>query len=656
MLVDQLKNLNSEPDGKKKIATALGRAVIGFIRVLPTFFVVLAISLVMAIVTVAVLLLPYFSSIKSIYTDTHAAVENLKLAQIELLNRDFTEAKAPLEQAKSRFERAQKTLAPLKNSYYSRIYYIDQQLLGIDDLLEIGIQISDSLIAANQLGLEFTDIIENQNLKFSQLSRADKHEILGALYDAGPQLEKIQSNLNIATTRLKDFNDRPMFALIKNAAQPIEENLPKFQPIFENIAVYGKALPELAGYQKQMNYLFLLQNNDELRPGGGFIGTYGVIQVKDADFVDFFTDNIYKLDRLAEGVLKVEPPKPVKEELKQNYWYMRDANWWHDFPRSAANVEWFYQAENGPIKQIDGVIAITQTFIESLISVTGPITVDGITFTRENFTDQLQFEVEKGYELAGIEEEQRKEIIRPLAEQIISKIMSLPRSEWLKLFDLIDQNIDEKQVLFYAKDKNLQSELSNIGWTGEAYMGDDDYLAVVDANLAALKTDSVMVRDYEYRLEEKNDGLYANVHLTYENLGLFTWKTTRYRTYNRIYVPAGSQLISYRQGGRLLDINKIEVFEELGKQVFGHFFMIEPKATETIDVAYKLPDKVAQQLREDEYQLVIQKQPGLDHAGLKVEMIFIKPISAVNENLEKFGQTVKSAGELREDMEFKVEF
>lgn len=653
MLEAKINNLQPEIEPKQKWWQVLGKILIGFLRILPTVFVILGVSLIIIVVSAAVLILPYFNTLKSVYLNTHSAAENMKLAQNYLFNNQFEEAKQPISEAKIRFEQAQSDVEKLNRSFYIKIEYVNQQLLGVDDLLDIGVKLSDALLEATDLGIQFTEVINSKDLSLQKMTSQQKHDILGAIYNAGPQLEKIQTNLSLAMEQLDEFDDRPIFPAIRSAAAPIKENLPKYEPLFKNIFLYGKVLPELAGYKKQMNYLFLLENNDEIRPAGGFIGTYGVMQIKDVEFVDFFTDNIYKLDRPVEEILKIKPPEPITEHLKQEFWYMRDSNWWYDFPTSARNVESFYQKENGPVKDIDGVVAITQTFIEDLLGLTGPITVDGIEFNRDNFTDQLQFEVEKGYELEGIEEAERKAIISRLSKEIMNRILVLPRSEWDKLFQLIDDNFDEKHLMLYVKDQSLQSQLTKLDWSGDMYKGPADNLAIVDANLAALKTDSVMIKNYEYYLEEKPDELIARVKMTYENLGIFTWKTTRYRTYNRIYVPKGSQLISYREAGQLVTP---EIYEELGKQTFAHFFIVEPKREKTLEINYKLPESVRQQLKNPEYSFFLDKQPGLDEAGLKVEMKFIKPISGVNENLQQFGQTVRYEGELIEDMEFRVEF
>jgi len=648
--------INSFEPNKKNGWRALARIFIFILRLIPSILAVFGIALGALIIIAAIMILPYFSTLKSVYLNTHSAVENIKLAQVRLIDYQFEKAKIPLIEAKNRFSRAQSDLELLHNSFYQRAEYVNQQILGINDLLEIGEQLSDSLIKVADIGTEFMNVIHAEQLSLSQLSRGEKHEILGSLYNAGPQLEKIQSNLTIATDKLDEFNDRPIFPLIDQAAEPIKGTLPKYEPIFEQISVYGKILPLIVGYLEQQNYLFLLQNNDELRPGGGFIGTYGFIKVKDAEFVDLYTDNIYNLDWPARDYLFVESPDPIAQYLRQQYWFMRDANWWPDFPKSAQNVLRFYRLENGPEKNIDGVVAIDQSLIEDLLTLTGPITIEDITFTQENFTEKLQFEVEKGYELAGIPEPQRKDIIAPLSREIVNRLLLLPRAEWPDLIDLIENNIEQKHLMIYSTDPDLQKKLEKVEWDAGVYTGTDDYLAVVDSNMAALKTDATMERSYKYELEETKEGLFAKVNLHYENKGEFTWKTTRYRTYNRIYVPKNSQLISYKFNNTFIEPEEMDIFKELNKQVFGFFFIVEPKAQKDIEIIYKLPDSVAAQLKEEKYRLIVQKQPGLDEAGLEVYMEFIKPFTDHPKIMERAGQAVFWQGDMRTDMEFEVEF
>ncbi|HCX28112.1 MAG TPA: hypothetical protein DHI91_03160, partial [Candidatus Portnoybacteria bacterium] len=48
-----------------------------------------------------------------------------------------------------------------------------------------------------------------------------------------------------------------------------------------------------------------------------------------------------------------------------------DANWFADFPSSAKKIMSFYEKAGG--STADGVISLTPTIIERLLSMTGPI-------------------------------------------------------------------------------------------------------------------------------------------------------------------------------------------------------------------------------------------------------------------------------------------
>ncbi len=96
---------------------------------------------------------------------------------------------------------------------------------------------------------------------------------------------------------------------------------------------------------------------------------------------------------------------------------------------------------------------------------------------------------------------------------------------------------------------------------------------------------------------------WATVHLHYVNkVQHIDWRYTRYRAYTRVYVPEGSELVSSNV--------KPDVYRELGKTVFGVFWVIEPGHTGDLVFTYKLPPSVADTLRDGPYRLTAQKQPG----------------------------------------------
>lgn len=135
--------------------------------------------------------------------------------------------------------------------------------------------------------------------------------------------------------------------------------------------------------QGLQRYLVVIQDQNELRPTGGFITTYGVLTLDQEKIIDFQVDSSLSLDRLIEG--KVEPPTIIKQLLGQQNWSFHDSNFDADFKISAKQMSWFYQRFKNV--SIDGVIGINTNFLRFVLEQTGPVTLtDNQVVTKDNLS------------------------------------------------------------------------------------------------------------------------------------------------------------------------------------------------------------------------------------------------------------------------------
>ena len=194
------------------------------------------------------------------------------------------------------------------------------------------------------------------------------------------------------------------------------------------------------------------------------------------------------------------------------------------------------------------------------------------------------------------------------------KLLALKPADLADLIPLLVASLDENQAMIYFRAAPAQKLIADLGWDNRVLETDGDYFYVVDANLGGLKTDPNIERKIEYHVETQNlaslraqaASLQSIISITYANRGQFDWKTTRYRTYARVYVPLGSRLIAAAGNERRVDIT-----QEHGKTVFGTFISIEPGQSETLSFTYQLPDDLARKIiQEKKYNLLIQKQAG----------------------------------------------
>lgn len=430
----------------------------------------------------------------------------------------------------------------------------------------------------------------------------------------------------------------------------------------------AEVIPEVLGHEREKTYLFVFQNNTELRPTGGFIGSYGLVKISEGELTGVMTDDIYNLDKLSEGELAVPAPAPLQRYNNQKLWYLRDANWSPDWPTAARQVLWFWEQETrnaGVVSpQLDGVIALTPDFIAELLTVTGPITIDGVTFQKEGFTQTLEQFVEFDYADQGIHKSQRKAIMLPLTLELIKRIEQLPPDKLVTAWQAFKRNIDEKNILVYLTDEQLQDYFDQHNWSGSVRHNDGDYLMLVDSNLAALKTDQAITRSLSYQVSESDAGeLYGELRVQYQHgAEPLRHLITRYRTYARVYAPAGSWFESAhieRSGQRqeLAIGSDVELSDELGKRVAAAFVTVEPQTDATLVLRYRLPESVRDQYRAGRYTLLVQKQPGTGAPALQVHIGGRQGIDAYQGSGQidvMTGKSVRWQTELAVDREFRV--
>lgn len=364
----------------------------------------------------------------------------------------------------------------------------------------------------------------------------------------------------------------------------------------------------------ERNYLLLLQNNYELRPGGGFLGQYAIVTVKDGEVVGqpFFEDaNL--LDK--RQTVKVTPPFPslFKSKLSSSTWRFRDSNFSADFPTNVEKAEYFYRLSGG-WKKFDAVIAVNADVLNEILKITGPITPTGYshTFTSEDAAIELEEIVEKAYlgdEVPASAKEQRKNIMKVMAREIVEQAVTINNIP--KLIDFAREQLENKNVMLYFKDEEIQKLVADIGWDGAVETEwDGDYLMLVDANMGALKSDFYMKRRVKYEVDLTAEVPTATVTYTYNHTApIGDWRTSDWHGLLRIYTPNGSEY-----GGSEL-IRFYSAYEEFNKTAFSMWVDAIMNHETHTKFSYTLPERIREM---ENYKLLIQKQSGVGELPVHV--------------------------------------
>ncbi len=374
------------------------------------------------------------------------------------------------------------------------------------------------------------------------------------------------------------------------------------------------------------NILLLFENNNELRPTGGFIGTFGNLKISDGKITSMKVSSIYDLDgQLKEHVL---PPNPLQSV--NDRWYMRDANWFADFPESAKIISAFYEKEGGETP--DAIVAITPSLLVDLLKITGPIVLSGYntTLNSENFIEKIQQFTTTSSDSPT---NSPKQILADLFPIMLQKLSSADNQEWLDFIQIFQNNLNSKQIIFYSRNSLIQDKLTAFNWDGGIRSSDRDYLSIISANLGGTKTDLYIKQQASLLTKINNEGKITNeLTITRKNT-LPNLPHTQNLSFLRILVPKGAKLLAnsgfehvelpspanrenftHSEPVRSWENSIVKdltsgtmIGEEAGKTFFGNWLKLDGGESKTTRLEYELPFKLA---NTDRYSLLWQKQAG----------------------------------------------
>ncbi len=558
------------------------------------------------------------------------AAANFENAKQELEGFNFMKAADSFALAYDDLNKASGTLNQLGASFISAFGNLPglSKVKAANNIVEAGQSLSKS---GENLSLAFGTLYKTNPLSFLGSSGSSQGASLSKLLTEFKDiLVFADKNVKKADGLLSDIDSSVIPPDKQELFNNFKDKVPEFQKYIGQAVDYSDFLLKFVGASGPKTYLILLENNSELRPTGGFPGTYGLITFEDGALKKTFVEDIYRAD--ANLKVNIIPPKPL-QHITPN-WGMRDAAWFADFPTSAKKVIQFYKLDGGP--NVDGVLTITPDVITKILDVIGPINMPEykLTLKSDNFMAAIQNEVEYQADRSA-----PKQILSDLQPKFFERLAQQDKEHWLSIFKIISEAEQQKHILAYFNDPDLEKVAKENGIAGEIknVSPENDYLQVVFANVKGSKTDFVTENSMNLTTE-KNEG--GNLEHTLTISRIHNGGDSKYGFYNRdnpayikVYVPQGSTLesingqsitdfkplISYEDFGfkkdpdlSVIENNTItpftgtDVFEESGRTVFGFWIVIRPGNSKTVTLKYSTKNQMA----DDSYHLLWQKQSG----------------------------------------------
>lgn len=412
---------------------------------------------------------------------------------------------------------------------------------------------------------------------------------------------------------------------VRPKAEEAQGLLSKVQIGLRELRVLSAFAAAAVGEESQRRYLIIFQNPSELRPTGGFMGSYAEVVLDRGEIKSLSVPGGGPYDLKNQLTARVRAPGPLR--LIADHWEFQDANWFPDFAASAKKINWFWSQSGQPT--LDGILTVNARLVVNLLKITGPIDMPeyGKVITSDNFMEEAQLAVEVEY---NIEENKPKKFIGDLTVKLLDRLSKASNEQWIDIATLGTDALVEKDIQAWFSRDNEQELSDRFGWSSRLKPVPGDSLAVVDTNIGGQKSDSLIDEKVDHTATIGSDGSITDkVTITRTHRGVKgqIFHGANNVTYLRVYVPQGSELVSASgfkpPAPDLFEVplptdpedtdvtanelhphigpGNVRVTDEFGRTVFGGWIQLEPGETAVTMFEYRLPftvDEIASRLQE----------------------------------------------------------
>ncbi len=505
-------------------------------------------------------------------------------------------------------------------------------LASIQDLVTV----ADSLLAfadtSYQAAMPFVDAFSgNDGLRLNPPRLAE------LLNQAQPQFVDAQSELDFALEARNRLNVDDLSPRVRDL---VLNDMDPLIPLAQEGLSLLVEFPRLMGATDEgpKTYLVLVQNEDELRPTGGFITAAGTLLVRDGRISNLDFQNSGNFDDWT----KPYPVAPwqLRQYMNSPVLIFRDTNWFTDYPTAALYAEYLYSYISD--HSVDGVIAFDQQMLVDFLAVTGPIELEDVAYPIDagNVVAYMRASKTPTAEEVASPDWNNKAFINKISRALISRIFS-GDVQWEQLSSLLIKALDERHLMIQLDSPVMTAFLADRHWDGSVRSVDGDFLMVVDTNVGFNKTNAVVESSVFYDVDiTKPSSPTASLTVLHKNnaIGITScdhWNKTRlpgekdypiddcYWNYLRVYKADGTKLTEATP--QVLPANwmilnesppaEVDVLDEEieGIQAFGTIQVVPAGQSLSVSFQFDLPTGVIEAQLEPglfSYRLTVQKQPG----------------------------------------------
>lgn len=410
------------------------------------------------------------------------------------------------------------------------------------------------------------------------------------------------------------------------------------------------AAPSLFAEESEKTYALILQNNQELRPTGGFMEAVALLHFKKGVLIDASVYSSYDIDKKLPG--EIAAPAEISHYTGEKRLTFFETNWEPDLPTAAEKIRFYLQKSLGV--SVDGILTIDLYGIQHVLETTGPLDVPehNEVITSKNIFERM----EAHSEVVLIPTAERRDYRVLILEKLLEKIQNIPDEKMPALLAAFFNNLSTRSQLFTTFDAETQTGLQTLGWTGNVISPPcptefrepclvDTFLNV-ETNVGVNKANAALHRTSTHRIDLSETAVVHTHLLELTNTAVSgAWPKGPYKVFMRTYVPSSARSVQVAVEGVPLAATQLQTSSAYGKKVVSFATEVPLASTKKITISYSIDAK----LQDASYVFALQKQVGLPQDSVAVTISvhpaltpqLVTPITEVIEHVYAFPPQTK---------------
>lgn len=460
--------------------------------------------------------------------------------------------------------------------------------------------------------------------------------VVPALQMIKPQGDAIEADEAAVEQARAQIPTSGLLPPLRSAVEQLDARVGTVATLVRDYEQAQQLVPGLLGYGRAQTYLVLAHDNSEMLGGQGFVLVYGFLTLDNGRIARLTFNNVENVapnwpPPSNDGYIL--PPAPLATHLLHG-WPMglAEASWWPDFPSEAREAIQIYHANSKTTTPIDGVIGVNLFMLQKLLQVVGPVPLPayGVTVTSENVLEEVLLLANPQQPRPG--ETDPYAPVEALAKEVIQRALGAGKDQQPAMISAVQSAAQEKDLLLYSNDTSAEQAIAQLGLDGRVKATAGDYLMAVDSSLGETKLNLAVQESLQLdvRLDaagNATDTLTIDYSLPYAawSRGKDPWlvrvlygNLPAYVDYLRLLAPAGSTLSAFAEDHQPEQLTDISA--EFGKEVLARYFVLPLNTNKTVSFVYTVPAAASGHGPLKQYQLFIQKQPGIASVPLVVQL------------------------------------